>query len=110
MTGTTTWHHSPVVGLIRCRSKVEARRAGELDLLFQAGEIVAWWFESPLPCGMKNDDGTPVRMFPDFKILWPDGRFTYEDTKPKGAKPERDWTLRRKAVRSHLGIDVEIIT
>lgn len=104
-----SWHQSPIVGLIYCRSKKEARRAAELDLMVAAGELTAWWHEVPLACGFDNDDGRPVRMFPDFKLLRPSGRITYQDTKPDGRKPEKDWTLRRKAVRSHLGIEVEIL-
>ncbi len=102
-----TWYSSPTVGLRRYDSKKEANRARELDLLVLGGKIIAWWSQWPIYCGFDDQKGSPVRMFPDFRILWADGTVTFEDT--KGAKPTEAWKLRWNAVRTCHGIEVKVI-
>lgn len=101
------WYASKTVGLRWFRSTKEADRARELDRLVDAGDVIAWWHEAPIYCGFDNEDGTPCRMLPDFKIKWADGTETWEDT--KGAKPTEDWRIKRNAVRDLWGIDVQVI-
>ncbi len=102
-----TWYESPMVGLRRYDSKKEANRARELDLLVAGGRVVAWWHQWPIWCGFDDEKGTPVRMFPDFRIMWADGSITFEDT--KGAAPTSDWKLKARAVRQFHGIDVRTV-
>lgn len=102
-----TWYESPMVGLRRYASKKEAIRARELDRWVTAGKVIAWWHQWPIYCGFDDDKGTPVRMYPDFRIMWADGSITLEDT--KGAAPTYDWRLKRNAVRELHGIEVKIV-
>lgn len=100
-----TWHDSPVVGLRRYDSQKEARYAASLDAQFNTMQIHAWWPQVPLYCGFDNDDGSPVRMVIDFKILEPGG-VRYVDV--KGMKPTKDWEVKRKAVEQRYNIQIEI--
>ncbi len=102
-----TWVDSPTVGLRRFDSKKEANRARELDLLVAGGKVTAWWHQWPIWCGFDDEKGTPVRMYPDFRIMWADGQVTFEDT--KGAAPTSDWKLKARAVRDLHGIEVQIV-
>jgi hypothetical protein len=99
-----TWHDSPVVGLRRYDSKKEAAYAAGLDRKVAAGLNTAWWPQVPLYCGFDKDDGSPVRMVIDFKILR-HGESSYVDV--KGLKPTKDWEIKRKAVEQRYGITVE---
>lgn len=101
------WYESPIVGLRRYDSKREANRARKLDQMHLAGKIVAWWAQHPVYCGFDNENGSPTRMMIDFKILWPNGSVTYEDS--KGPKPTRDWLIKRNAVRDLHGIEVATV-
>lgn len=89
-------------------SKAEARRAIQLDQLVLAGDIVAWWPQWPAECGFNNDRGDPVMLRIDFRILWKDGRVTYEDV--KGMAPTDAWNTRRKAAEQNNGIKIEIVS
>jgi len=102
-----TWYESPLVGLRKYDSKREANRARYLDQLYLGGKIVAWWAQHPVYCGFDNGNGSPCRMILDFRIMWPDGSFTYEDA--KGPKPTEDWRLKRNAVRDLHGIEVTTV-
>lgn len=101
------WYKSPMNGLRRYDSQKEARRAEKLDLLVAGNQVLAWWPQWPADCGFDNEDGSPARMMIDFRVLWSDGRVTYEDV--KGYEPTEAWKVRRRAVRSHMGIEVEIV-
>jgi len=102
-----TRYDSPMCGIRVYDSKAEANRARDLDRLVGAGEITSWWPQWPADTGIENDDGSPVVMRLDFRIMWADGRVTYEDV--KGMKPTEAWELRRKAVERLHGIKIEII-
>ncbi|MGI9506931.1 MAG: hypothetical protein ACR2RE_28145 [Geminicoccaceae bacterium] len=102
-----TWYESPMVGMTKFKSKAEVIRARQLDLMAAGEQITAWWYEVPLYCGFENDNGSPVRLYPDFKILWPDGSVTWEDVKGRAAA--EDWDIKRKACEKLYGIEIRII-
>lgn len=79
----------------------EANYAATLDHGIQAG-LVEWWIPQPvfpLPGDKRSYRG-------DFLIVWTDKRTTVADFKGADTPKSKD---RRKEVKAHYGIDVEIV-
>lgn len=78
-------------------SEREAKRAGELDLLKRAGEIVAWFAQVPfeLPGG--------VIYIADFVVVGKDWRAWVEDT--KGFRTP-EYKIKRRQFKEKYGIEI----
>ena len=82
-------------------SKGEARQAEVLDLGITTG-LVLWWLPQPvfpLPGEKRSYRG-------DFLVVWADGRVAVQDFKGVDTPKSKD---RRKEVKAHYGLDVEIV-
>lgn len=92
---------------IRFDSRAEARRYGELQLLFAAGEITELQLQPRYPLlvnGVKISHYTA-----DFAYRDRDGALHVEDVKSAPTKT-RDYVMRRKLMKALYGVDVEEVT
>lgn len=94
-----TEYDSPHFGLRTYDSKAEAKRAGELDLLMKAGDVLFWLPQPRFPI-----PGGEYRA--DFQIHWAAGGVTFEDVKGKDTPTSK---LKRDVVQSIYGVEVKVV-
>jgi hypothetical protein len=82
------------------QSAKEARRAGELDLLVKAGEIVAWFPQVRI----RLEAG--IVYVADFVVIGNDWQVTVEDVKSEGTRT-KEYRMKRKLFKKKFGRELK---
>lgn len=81
-------------------SKKEAKRAQELDLLKQAGEVLAWFPQ------VSFDLAAGIKYKADFVVIWKDWTVTVEDVKSPITRREKSYRMKKKLFAERYGREI----